>query len=279
MNATDDLKCFDICCLEPCEVYGQIIELLPPGPAHEICEGSQKEKFWKIVADIEAESIKADCQLLDEAFPCTANDLLPDWERFFDVSCFPPTDDIQIRRNRLCAILSGFNLTNCEDYVKLAALFGFTVCCEQNICIFKGVPGTHPSLHCMDAFCPDVDIPAPAPIPSYWYPDVDAPDCLPISCATTDVRGAHAIHIVVDPVCSPALFPNGCEISAPDGLGADCIKPDCAVRLDDLRCIIDRLKPRHLTVTYSVAECVEECPELPDFPTIVPVNPCLVEGI
>lgn len=272
-SKTDD--CFAICCIEPCEVLGQIALLAPPGPAHEIWPGSNKEKWWQIYADIYAEAIAADCKLMDEAFPCTATDLLPDWERFLDVSCFKPADDIELRRKRLCAILAGFNLVNCSDYVYLAALFGFTVCCNENVCTFKGVPGLQSELNCFDGVCPDIDLPAPAPTIYYAYPDIDAPDCRPISCNTVQVYGAHSITITIDPTCSPALFPDGCEESSPDQDGADCTKPDCAISFDDLVCIFKRLKPAHLHIRYVVADCIlGECPPLPELPPAVVSKPC-----
>jgi hypothetical protein len=243
-------------CVHPCDITGgelndevacriknEILSLWPNGPAWNQEDGSNISKMSELFGGIENAKFIADCKLLDEAYPCTSVDLIGDWERIFGLSrCFGPEPDIVKRQTRLCAWIAARDLVTCDDYVRIAWIFGFAVICQENFCNYGKV----------DLDCPDFTIPAPAPIIRYPVPDLDPPDCCPKGRDVNPPGGALTLTIKIKADESPGFVPPPDYNTCPDVGCVDETYPSCGPDLSDMICVFNQFKPRFITLLYEV---------------------------
>src|SRR5262245_35338319 len=107
-----------------------LLDLLPRGPVWPRDPDTVLYRFWAAVA-VEAMRIQArDCDLLAEAYPCGAAELLADWERVLGLpdECTLGGDwTLTQRRTFVCAKLAAPGGQSRAFYVALAASYGYTI--------------------------------------------------------------------------------------------------------------------------------------------------------
>jgi len=112
------------------EQYRQALQsLLPPGPAF---TREPNALLTKLLDALAQELYRADlraAQLIDEAFPDTTTELLPDWERVAGLpdACGEIAGTIQERRRDLLAKLTARGGQSRQYFIDLAAQLGFTI--------------------------------------------------------------------------------------------------------------------------------------------------------
>jgi uncharacterized protein YmfQ (DUF2313 family) len=111
-----------------------LLDLLPRGVVWPREPGTTLEAFWMAIADGMVAIQTRDCALLDEAYPCGAVELLPEWERELGLpdECTQGTWTIAQRQAFVCAKLAAVGGQSREYFIFLASLYGFTITIKEH---------------------------------------------------------------------------------------------------------------------------------------------------
>lgn len=104
------------------------LDLLPVGAAWPREPDTTLARFWSAVAEERVRIHARDCALLAEAYPCGADELLPEWERMLglpNVCTARLTLTAAERRALVCVWLALRGGQSAAYFVWLAAIFGY----------------------------------------------------------------------------------------------------------------------------------------------------------
>ena len=103
--------------------------LLPHGRAWPRDPDAVLTLYWWAVAEEWARVASRDADLLDEAFPGTALELLPDWERFLGLPdpCRGESETLQERRQAVVSKIRAQGGQSRAYFVEVAAALGFEI--------------------------------------------------------------------------------------------------------------------------------------------------------
>ncbi len=93
-------------------------------------------RFFKLIQGLAKEFVRMECAMVetqDEHNPANTTAFLTEWEASVGIpdDCFPGTGTIEERRLHIIAKLSLMNVQTRQDFIDLAAVFGFTVIIEM----------------------------------------------------------------------------------------------------------------------------------------------------
>lgn len=114
--------------------YAQVLaDLLPEGAVWPRDPDSTLMITMRGLAEEFARLHARDCDLLEEAYPPTATETLPDWERVCGLpdECTGPLETLQERREAVMAKLGARGGQSRQYYIDLAAALGFTVTIDE----------------------------------------------------------------------------------------------------------------------------------------------------
>ncbi|TXH38774.1 MAG: DUF2313 domain-containing protein [Rhodospirillaceae bacterium] len=111
--------------------FGQLaLDLLPQGFAWPREEDTVLSNYWMAAATELRRHHDRSCALLErESFPCSAQEMLVDWERAFGLpdACTPAGQTLRERQIALCLKIAERGQQTPAFYVHLASLVGFEV--------------------------------------------------------------------------------------------------------------------------------------------------------
>lgn len=119
----------------PAEAYGQQLrQLLPPGAAWSAPDGSSLAGLLLGLAEEFARIDARGIDLVEEADPRTALELLPDWERVAALpdTCSGEPDNVTERQAALHQKLTRVGAQNAATYIELAAKVGYIIWIEEH---------------------------------------------------------------------------------------------------------------------------------------------------
>ena len=119
-----------LCTVSVDEWTRTLLDLLPRGVVWPRDPGTTLEAFWQAIADAMVAIQTRDCALVDEAYPCGAVELLPEWEQELglpDACTQGGTWTIAERQAFVCAKLAAQGGQSIDYFLWLASLYGFHI--------------------------------------------------------------------------------------------------------------------------------------------------------
>jgi len=119
-----------LCGLTAEDFTQQALDLLPQGLAWPRQDGTVLSKYWSVVGDQMERQHARGCDLLNrESFPCTAIEMLPDWERVLGLpdECTPPAQSLAERQRAVCLKLAARGGQTKAYYIAIAEQAGFEI--------------------------------------------------------------------------------------------------------------------------------------------------------
>jgi uncharacterized protein YmfQ (DUF2313 family) len=180
------------CVLSVEEWTRALLDLLPRGVVWPREPGTTLEAFWQAIADAMVAIQTRDCVLVDEAYPCGAVELLPEWETELGLpdECTQGTWTIAQRQAFVCAKLAAQGGQSRAYFIWLASIYGFTITIVEHWPWRMGCT----------TFC-DARVGVP---PMWWQVIATSVDCTVLECV---IRRAAPAGSIVSFICHrPALW-------------------------------------------------------------------------
>lgn len=127
----DETEVAALCLLTLDDWTRTLLDLLPRGVVWPREPGTVQEAFFQAIASEMVAIQTRDCALRVEAFPCLADELLPDWENMLGLpdECTEGAGawPLDVRQRYVCGKLASQGGQSIDYYVELARRYGFDI--------------------------------------------------------------------------------------------------------------------------------------------------------
>lgn len=140
--------------LDPCGLTAEDFlqaaqDLLPRGRAWPRDPDATLTRYWRAVADEYERVAGRDCDVLDEAFPGTALELLPDWERFLGLpdECRGEPETLQQRRQTVVSKIRAKGGQSPGYIIDVADALGYEISIDEFVPFRAGLARAGDRIH------------------------------------------------------------------------------------------------------------------------------------